>query len=77
MLVSAFAEACQDRSISTGMLAWEQPEPGRPVVPVVEVAAITDRGNDRGSSLRSDPTDTTNPLACSAALIFGVVVAWL
>jgi len=64
MLVSAFADAHQDRSIPAGMLAWDQAEPGRHMASVFEVAAITDRSDDGGGCLRPDAADTTNPLAC-------------
>src|SRR6056297_2973614 len=61
MLIATFADPHQDCSISAGMLARDQSQPGSHVSTVVEVAAIPDRGNDGSGGLRPYATYLPHP----------------
>lgn len=63
MLVTAFADPHQDCSISAGMLAWDQPQPGGHVASVVEVPPVTDRGNDGRRSFWPNAAYPSDPRA--------------
>lgn len=62
----ALVGAAIDRSISTGVLARDEPQPSRHVAPVVKVMPVPDRGNDGGRSFGSHAPYSPHPLTSLA-----------
>lgn len=65
--ITSFTDAQQSLFTSGGMLSWYQPNPGSQLTTVLEVAGITDHGNERGSS------DQPNAWHFRQALAIGIV----
>ena len=59
--ISAFADPKQGRFASGGVLPRHQTEPGSEIPRFPELAAVTDRGNQRGRADRPDPGDRHEP----------------
>ncbi len=62
MLIPMLADAKQMPAVSTGSMSGYKAEPGRKVATVLELFCISDRGNQRGCRLRTNPFDLRNSL---------------
>ena len=68
VLTAAFADPHHHPTITTRMLARHEPEPSRQMSAILEVGAIADCGDHRGSRFWSDASDPGDPLADRAGL---------
>ena len=63
MLSTAFGDTEEHGALTAGVLAWDEPDPGGEVAPVLELRAIADGADDGGGGLGPDTLDAGDPRA--------------